>query len=172
MSPDTMLPPSFSGDSWLYFWALASVTLQAAISWMISGWMVRDIWRDRLFTHPAATLSVFRWIMLSLSLSGVLRHTPEAVYMFMWGETSATTMASIIAFKRISDVASAAPGAGWAVLLSTCYPSIAFSLDRNQRVKVDIAGNFHRLARPAIAGVIVLLIAALVAIGKARIAIY
>jgi hypothetical protein len=162
-------PPSFDNSPMLYAGALGSVTALACLMAMITGWMAREIWRDRRYVHPKTALTAFRVILLTAALTSFIRALPDAIYMYAWNEVDSETMRTILFFKRLADSMSIAPGAVWTVLLLLAYAPIANSLktaSAAQRVSTDLWAPWPHLVRPLFALVLIFVIAFLVAVSK------
>lgn len=163
----TPYPPSFGSNPILYAWALGGITTIAILMLMILGWMARDIWRDRHYCHPKEPLFMFRAILFFASMTGFMRATPEAVYMYAWNEVTSQQWDLILTVKRVADGFSAAPGTIWPILLTLAYPSLAHTLKAGGGfAPLDILSPWSRLIRPALALVLIFIIAFLVAFSK------
>jgi len=161
-------PPSFDGSAGLYAYALGSVFTLACLTGAVAVWMARELWRDRHFVHPKTALTAYRSIILLAGITGFMRATPEAIYMFAWNEVGPRTMAVILFFKRIADVMAFFPGVFWTVLLMLSYPYIANALKMSaaNNAAVDLFAPWPKLVRPATALLLIFVLAVLVAVGK------
>lgn len=165
----TPYPASFAGGDGLllYAWALGSITSLACLMIMISGWMARDIWRDRFIIHPSNPVTAFRLILMLASFTSFIRAMPEAVYLFLWNEVSAGDWQFILTMKRIADGMAIFPGVLWPILLALTYPGIVNALKTSGHFQnIDLMSPWPRLVRPAFALLLAFVIALLVAVSK------
>lgn len=159
-------PPSFSGSIELYMIALGSLTALSLLDLMTSGWMARDIWRDRRYVHPSTALTAFRGVIMIAAFTGFLRRLPEAVYMYGWNELSRDQLAIVLTMKRLADAFAIVPGTGWVLLLVLSYPTIANALKNEAARGGELLSSWPNLVRPGLALLLIFTIAPLVAFSK------
>lgn len=159
-------PPSFSGSVELYMIALGSLTALSLLDLMTSGWMARDIWRDRRYVHPSTALTAFRATIMIAAFTGFIRRLPEAVYMYGWNELTIEQLATVLTLKRLADAFAIVPGTGWVMLLVLSYPTIANALKNDAARGTELASSWPNLVRPGIAVLLIFTIAPLVAFSK------
>lgn len=166
----TNLPPSFDGNPFLYGAALTSVMSIACLGICVSGWMARDLWRDRFLVHPTALLFMFRLMMGLVGFAAFARSMPEVLYLQVYADPDVPTsvQAMILTGKRIADSLSLWLVLGWMIILVAIYPSICLSLKSGpaRLVVVDAYGTWPRLVRPVAAFACIILVSVAFAFGK------
>lgn len=162
-------PASFNGNPWLYGMSLASLMAITMFGAIVSGWMLRDIWRDRFNDHPTAPAFLFRLMVAIISFTAFIRCLPEVAYMTCYGEVTGDTMGRILTVKRMADVLALPSVVGWMTILVLIYPFVMLAL-KAQRThgisKVDPLGVWPRLVRPFAILFTILVIASLMAVAK------
>lgn len=159
-------PTSFAGSGTLFFWALLSVTGLAVMNAMICGWMVRELWRDRRYTRLSNKANTLRIIIGLVTFTATLRALPEAVMLSCWGEVSESTMMIVITMKRFMDGLAIFPGLIWGTIFALAYPALGHRL-RGDIIETDLLPRWPAIARPLLAFMLIVAIAAIVSVGKA-----
>lgn len=166
MSP---YPPSFDGSAWLYFVSLVSLMCIAMFSAVVAGWMARDLWRDRFEDHPKTLAFLFRFMVLTIAGVGFIRCLPEVAFMTCYGEVTGATMGRILAVKRVFDALALPNVILWMFILVLIYPFVMIALKSQTAratIVVDPLSVWHRLGRPTLIFITILVIASLMAAAK------
>ncbi|WP_260927331.1 hypothetical protein [Novosphingobium sp. 9] len=161
-------PPSFDNSGWLYGFALGSLLCIAMFGASTSCWMSRDSWRYRHIDGWGSPAFQFRLMIGIAAATAFVRSLPEVVYMTQFGEVTGATIAQILAVKRWADIIAMPMAVAWMAILVVSYDRIIVGLRtvRAQAIAVDSRGPLRRLARPIAIFIVVVLIAAMVAVGK------
>lgn len=164
------LPPSMNNSPFLYAMALTSVMCIACLGLAVSGWMVRDSWRDRFSLHPKSLLFNFRLMICLAGGAAFVRSMPEVLYLQMYGDPSVSVeiQAVVTTAKRIADSLALWLVLGWMSLLVIIYPHICIVLKGGPArfIEPDRIGAWPRLIRPFMCFICIAIVAMVFAYAK------
>lgn len=166
----TNLPPSVNNSPFLYAAALTSVMCIACLGAAVTGWMLRDTWRDRYLVHPKTLMFNFRMMIAFVGAAAFVRAMPEVLYLQMYGDPQVSNeiQAAVTTAKRLADTFALWLVLMWMLILVVIYPHICLVLKGGPTrvMPIDNLSVWPRIVRPFFCFVGIALIAMAFAYAK------
>jgi hypothetical protein len=119
-------PPSFEGNFWIFSAALFCTFLATIISVTQIFAISKEM--RRIPDKMLAPINVYRWMKILSYLTVMFAITPDAIYLWTFGEVSAKTTSLILNIDRMFDALFIIPFTLFTWLQIKCSPVIKYQL--------------------------------------------
>ena len=130
ITPETVTPPSFGGQGWLFLINLWLMSAGAALMASLLKWQVFDWFKHRRIDGFRTPASLYRVIGILIASGLFVRCLAGAIELWAWNPGDRATTVWALQFKRLMDPVALTFGMTGLALFSLALPAIMFQLRR------------------------------------------